>query len=103
MVETWAKLRGEGLIPRETTRNEFSNRYFRWGARAEGNPYVQAIMNAPSNREKEALLQHYRKTMTAQEYDKVLGQVFEAQTQSPDSFRDVIRDSYREPQVQPGR
>ena len=103
MMQVWGELRSEGKIPRSTTSKEFSNRYFRWGARAEGNPYVQAIVNAPSNREKEALLAEYRSMMTTAEYEQVVGEILRARTQSPQSFREVERESYREPQVQPGR
>ena len=98
------ELRNEGKIPRDTTEREFENRYNRFAARASSNPYIEAIINAQSNAEKEALLQEYRRTLSPQEYDQVLGALLGARTQSRQSLMNVERNSRRnEPQVQPGR
>lgn len=103
MRQLYLELRRDGKISRETSETEFQNRYFRWAARVPRNPYVEGIVNAQSNAEKERLLMEYRKILSPAEYQEVLGELLRARTQSPKSLKNVERDSQREPQVQPGR
>jgi hypothetical protein len=104
MRQLYRELRSEGKVSRDVSETEFQSRYFRWAARVPGNPYLEAIINAQSNTEKERLLMEYRKILSPAEYERLLGEMMRARTQSPSSFRKLERESRRnEPQVQPGR
>lgn len=104
MRQLYRELRNQGKISRDVSEREFQNRYFRWAARVPANPYVEAMVNAQSNAEKERLLMEYRKILTPGEYQEVLGELLRARTQSPKSLKNVERQSRRnEPMVQPGR
>jgi hypothetical protein len=104
MRTLFLELRREGKLSKDTSETEFQKRYFRWAARVPGNPYVEGIINAQSNAEKERLLMEYRKILSPVEYQEVLGELLRARTQSRESLKKVERQSRRsEPQVQPGR
>lgn len=101
MRQLFLQLRREFLLTPQTSEKEFESRYFSFAARTQANPYINRIINATTNLEKERLLQEYRKMLTPQEYDDIINRL--ATSRAEPSVRKVEKQSRREPSVQPVR
>jgi len=101
MRQLFLQLRHDQLLTPQTSEKEFETRYFSFATRAQANPYLNRIINATSNLEKERLLTEYRKMLTPQEYDDIINRL--ATSRAEPSVRKVEKQSRREPSVQPVR
>jgi hypothetical protein len=55
------------------------------------NPYIDAITSSESQDERAALLTYYKKTLTDQEYHKVVDQLLKQGIISPKSLLGIVR------------
>ena len=55
------------------------------------NPYIDAIASSESQDERAALLTYYKKTLTDQEYHKVVDQLLKQGIISPKSLLGIVR------------
>lgn len=69
-------LKKENLIDDGMTVTQFRHMFNRYASRAPENPYIDAIVQARTSKEKAALLRHYKDTLPAHEYSNIRKQLF---------------------------
>ncbi len=74
-VRLYRKLAKEKLIPYDRSIGQFRAMYNRYASRTEDSPKVDAIINAYSNKEKAALVKHYRETMSKKDFNRIKRQL----------------------------
>lgn len=75
MVRLYRKLLKEKLIPYDRTISQFRAMYNRYASRTEDSPKIDAVINAYSNKEKAALVKHYRETMSKKDFNRIKRQL----------------------------